>query len=1262
MSIAFRKASLSRFLAIILLAGVAATGPAAAQPAPQGLPGSTRGTGTHFALPDSPYLPVTLDSSVAVTLSLSSVPEVVDLMIAADPAAGSALFTFGGFAANKLYYRYMDEGLNPVEFTTDATGGFTYIQDLSEPHHVWFRERPSTFYLYDDATGGDCSASLGTWSSATKTCTLTHNVNDAIFVQNNGITLDGAGYQVSAPGNWAIYSYSYSNITIKNLNVIGSSYGILVAYGTDLTITNNSVSGGYYGIYTYGGSNVSVTNNAVTNTIYYGIYVEHNGGAGNVNVAQNAVSGNNGNYGILIYKYYGSGAAFVTNNIISGAFYSGVYSYVYGSSLTINQNAISGASYGVQTYTDYQSNWTLTDNTISNSSNGGLYLYNYNNYNNYAAASVYHNNFINNATQIINSGSIANFNQPAPIGGNYFSDFNTPAQGCNDANADSFCDTAYVFSGGQDNLPWTAQERWLQVPVANPDAYSVNEDGSLSVNAPGVLGNDSDLQNESLTASLASGPANGTLSFNADGSFTYTPNPNFHGSDSFTYAVTDGTYSPIAKVTLTVTSVNDPPVVDLNGADESGIDFSAAFRAGDPPVWIGDADLTLTNAESGVVGQAVSGTGIIYVVNIDGRIISIDPTTGTQTPVSNGNLICSARMMAIDSTTQELFVADSCGSVVKVTIATGVETVVASGGYLNNGAWGIDLDPNGNIVVASYSTITRINRSTSAQTLVSTMSNGCAYGLAVEADGDILVTDPCDQRIWKIDPVSGAQTVLTNNIIYAYDIAIDLAGDLFVVEQGRNGQITHVDPTSGATTMIAPGSSLTNQCAYSIAADGAGQLITSNYCSGVVSKTEINTGAQASLTTVQYNPLGVAVDVGDGSQTIKWATVQITNLLDGASEVLSAVTTGTNISASYVAATGTLNLTGHDSAQNYQTVLRTVTYSNASASPSGSSRVIDVVVFDGTDQNNPVAKSTIMLNAPPSANAGGPYNGNEGSVIAMSGASASDPNAGDTLTYAWTVNSTLCSFDDANALNPNLTCTDNGSFTATLQVSDGTATDSGDAAVTVNNVAPTITGISMNATQTLTGTQVVTFTGSAPADPSAPDTTAGFAWQWSVDGGAYSAFGAVGVNTFTNTFLACGTHAVTARARDKDSGVSAPLTSSSVSAYEGHFLAPLNEGALNLVQRGKVIPVKISIGCGGVPLTGLAPAIQLLNGDQTAGDETSADEVETLSVSAADTTGSCDPPTRCTSTTCKFQVMRPSTHSTPSGFARLVRAVIYASS
>ena len=73
-----------------------------------------------------------------------------------------------------------------------------------------------------------------------------------------------------------------------------------------------------------------------------------------------------------------------------------------------------------------------------------------------------------------------------------------------------------------------------RAPVASPNAYSVNEDATLNVAAPGVLANDSDPDGNPLTAVLVSGPTNGALTLSTNGSFTYTPASNFNSVDSFT--------------------------------------------------------------------------------------------------------------------------------------------------------------------------------------------------------------------------------------------------------------------------------------------------------------------------------------------------------------------------------------------------------------------------------------------------------------------------------------------------------------------------------------------------------------------------------------------------------------------------------------------------------------------------------------------------------------------------------------------------------
>ncbi|MEQ1703900.1 MAG: choice-of-anchor Q domain-containing protein, partial [Ilumatobacteraceae bacterium] len=99
------------------------------------------------------------------------------------------------------------------------------------------------------------------------------------------------------------------------------------------------------------------------------------------------------------------------------------------------------------------------------------------------------------------------------------------------------------------------------------DEYSVDEDGSLNEGAPGVM--DNDLIEHVGEVALVNGPAHGTLTLDADGSFVYTPTANFHGTDSFQYSLLLTNPKkpsaeameplPTATVTITVNPVNDPP-------------------------------------------------------------------------------------------------------------------------------------------------------------------------------------------------------------------------------------------------------------------------------------------------------------------------------------------------------------------------------------------------------------------------------------------------------------------------------------------------------------------------------------------------------------------------------------------------------------------------------------------------------------------------------------------------------------------------------
>lgn len=164
-------------------------------------------------------------------------------------------------------------------------------------------------------------------------------------------------------------------------------------------------------------------------------------------------------------------------------------------------------------------------------------------------------------------------------------------------------------------------------PTALPDGpYSTDEDQELIVLAAnGVLANDTDEEGDPLVAVLVDDVDNGALTLNDDGSFVYTPNINFVGTDSFTYRAFDGTgESNDITVTIEVTPVNDAPVaVDdaYSMAPDATliVDVANGVLANDSDV---DDDPSVLSAVQ--VGSAVNGT---VTVNPDGSF-TFTPTPG----------------------------------------------------------------------------------------------------------------------------------------------------------------------------------------------------------------------------------------------------------------------------------------------------------------------------------------------------------------------------------------------------------------------------------------------------------------------------------------------------------------------------------------------------------------------------------------------------------------------------------------------------------
>ena len=147
-------------------------------------------------------------------------------------------------------------------------------------------------------------------------------------------------------------------------------------------------------------------------------------------------------------------------------------------------------------------------------------------------------------------------------------------------------------------------------PVTVADSYSTDEDTALVIAAPGVLANDTDIEGDSLAAILVTGPANGTLALNPDGSFTYTPDANFSGTDSFTYRANDGTANGNpATVAITVGAVNDDPVAnpDTASATEDGAIVTGSLAANDTDAENDTLNYTLNAPLAGLTVAANGG-------------------------------------------------------------------------------------------------------------------------------------------------------------------------------------------------------------------------------------------------------------------------------------------------------------------------------------------------------------------------------------------------------------------------------------------------------------------------------------------------------------------------------------------------------------------------------------------------------------------------------------------------------------------------------
>lgn len=479
---------------------------------PFDLPGMAAVEGTSLAVKGG-GTDITVLSSESVRLTAQSVGETIVIGVEPIGGASTARIMVAGLVPNATYYMYIDNLSASEVIAADASGSYTFDQDISSAHSIHIFTKHSTFFLNDDTAGGDC-ASLGAWDNATKTCTLTQDMTDTIQINSSGITLDGNGHTITGKGTgYGIYATNVSNIAVKNLSITGFSKGIMFDSNVqNSSIVSNRLYGNNYAIefWRFSGQN-KIMNNEITGNSGWSVHL--NLGC-NSNIFENNIFTNNRSAVFFINAHYNTIKNNMIDNTIDITTRSGV-SMFWSCVNTFEKNTVSHTSTAFYYYgRNWCGNSVFKGNTISDNGTG-MYLMAPTN-------TIYRNNFINNGVQIWNDPNYASnnfysqankFNLELPFGGNYFSSFDTDEDGCTDANTDGICDAPFAFSTGQDDFPFNHFVSLNSPPAAKAGSdltvlYSAAA-GGTNVTLDGGASSDPDSDALTYTWTWAGGTATG---------------------------------------------------------------------------------------------------------------------------------------------------------------------------------------------------------------------------------------------------------------------------------------------------------------------------------------------------------------------------------------------------------------------------------------------------------------------------------------------------------------------------------------------------------------------------------------------------------------------------------------------------------------------------------------------------------------------------------------------------------------------------------
>ena len=488
------------------------------------------------------------------------------------------------------------------------------------------------------------------------------------------------------------------------------------------------------------------------------------------------------------------------------------------------------------------------------------------------------------------------------------------------------------------------------------------------------------------------------------GNLTFTPaaDANGAGYDSFQFRVNDGTVDSAASYTMTidVTAVNDAPIVDLNGSDGAGTNYTVTFTEDGGAVAVTDADAIVSDADD----TEFQYLGINLFNMPDGASEAI-VVAGYTFTYGTGDVVTRT----VGSTEFEIdfdatgfsIVEDAGGNIPLADLQTLMRGITYENLSQNPtpGDRAIEfeaVDASGLVGPTATSTVS-VNALNDAP-VVTTTGGATSYAeqaTATVIDSGVTVvdpdgfdgTDPSDQFVGVVRITGNYEAADILGFTDTAKIQGVLTGDQLVLSviAGQTATVAEFEAALQSITFY-NGSDTPSGLDRTISFSFDDGVDSSNIATRVVRVTGVDDapivdldaddssgesgGDFATSWTEGLGPVAIAdVDalLSDvDSPTFTSMNVRIINLLDGAFESLSSDTTGTSINANYNTATGLLTLIGFDSVANYQQVLRTVVYDNTAASPDASARVVQFTATDGiTPSNTATTTVTIDTNEAP---------------------------------------------------------------------------------------------------------------------------------------------------------------------------------------------------------------------------------------------------------------------------------------------------------